>query len=113
MAKVKAPGSFDVIPPMRPALTPEARENQMVYLATELAEKQLREGTASAQVICHYLKLATKEEHIKNRLLEKELELKEAKTEMLRSAKRVEELYANAISAMRTYSGHGESEDDN
>ena len=111
MAKVKASDPSINVPPMRPALTPEARESQMVYLATELAEKQLRDGTASAQVLCHYLKLATKEEHLKNRLLEKELELKEAKTEMLRSAKRVEELYANAISAMRSYSAHGDLDD--
>ena len=39
---------------IRPALTPEARENQMIALAVDLAEKQLLEGTASSQVITHH-----------------------------------------------------------
>ena len=97
---------------MRPALSPEARENQMISLAVDLAEQQLREGTASSQVITHFLKLATQKERIEREILEKQKELITAKTEALQSAKRVEELYADAINAMKKYSGHGGDEED-
>ena len=90
---------------IRPALTPEARENQMIALAVDLAEKQLIEGTASSQVITHYLKLATTKEKIEREILEKQKELIVAKTENLQSAKRIEELYSNALKAMQNYSG--------
>lgn len=95
---------------IRPALTPEARENQLIYLATELAEQQLRDGTASSQVITHYLKLGTSKERIEKEILEKQKELITAKTEALQSNKRIEELYTNAITAMRNYGGHGGEE---
>lgn len=111
MAKVKKVGSEDHIPPSRPALTPEARENQMIALAVDLAEKQLREGTASSQVITHFLKLATTKEQLERQLLEKEVELKQAKTEALQSAKEIKELYGEAIAAMRNYSGNGEQDE--
>ena len=96
---------------IRPALTPEARENQLIYLATELAEQQLRDGTASSQVITHYLKLGSTKEKIEKEILEKQKELISAKTEALQSAKRIEELYANAINAMKSYSGHVEEDE--
>ena len=101
-----------------PALTPEAQEARMVYLATVLAEKQLEEGTASPSVITHYLKLGSTKERIEKEILEKQKELIEAKTEELKSRKRTEELYVDALNAMRIYSGqHGgsvneEDEDD-
>lgn len=97
---------------MRPALSPDARQNQMIALAEDLAEQQLRDGTASSQLITHYLKLATARERLEQQKLEKENELLIAKTNALKSAERVEELYANAISAMRRYSGHGDVDDD-
>lgn len=97
---------------MRPALSPEARENQLIFLATNLAEKQLREGTASSQVITHYLKLGSTKEKIEKEILEKQKDLLVAKTESLQSAKRIEELYANAITAMRQYSGHMSQEEE-
>lgn len=109
VSKSKAAGENDKI---RPALTPEARENQLIYLATNLAEQQLLDGTASSQVITHYLKLGSTKERIEKEILEKQKELIEAKTESLQSAKRIEELYANAITAMRRYSGHGGDTDD-
>ena len=92
----------------RPALSPEARDNQMISLAVNLAEKQLMEGTASSQVITHYLKLAaTRErERIEKDILEEQKKLIAAKTESLQSSKRIEELYANAIEAMHMYGGH-------
>lgn len=97
---------------MRPALTPEARENQLISLAVDLAEKQLQEGTASSQVITHYLKLGSTKERIEKEILEKQKELISAKTESIKSAQRIEELYMNAINAMRSYSGQGGNEDD-
>lgn len=113
MAKVtKSSNTTDNVPKRRPALTPEARENQMISLAVDLAEKQLMEGTASSQVITHYLKLGSTKERIEKEILEKQKELISAKTEALQSAKRVEELYANAISAMRRYSGNGTDEEE-
>ena len=91
---------------MRAALTPEARENQLIYLATNLAEQQLKDGTASSQVITHYLKLGSTKERIEKEILEKQKELISAKTEALQSAKKMEELYTEAIAAMRRYSGN-------
>lgn len=90
---------------IRPATTPEARENQLISLAVDLAERQLLEGTASSQVITHYLKLGSSKEKIEREILEKQKMLIEAKTENLQSSKRIEELYAEAISAMKSYSG--------
>lgn len=96
----------------RPALTPEARENQMISLAVDLAERQLQEGTASSQVITHYLKLGSTKERLEREKLEEENKLLRAKTESLQSQKRVEELYAEALAAMRNYSGQGEPDED-
>lgn len=91
--------------PRRTATTPEGRENQLISLAVDLAEKQLKEGTAPAQIIVHYLKLATNRDKLEQRKLEHENLLTAAKIEALSSAKRVEELYEKALKAMRTYSG--------
>lgn len=110
MAKNK-PEHSGPVPSLRPALTPEARENQLISLATDLAEKQLLEGTASSQVITHYLKLGSTKEKIEKEILEKQKELISAKTEAIQSAKRIESLYADAISAMRKYSGNDDVDD--
>lgn len=93
---------------MKPALTPEARENQLISLAVNLAEQQLREGTASSQVITHYLKLGSTKEKIEKEILEKQKDLIDAKTKAIQSGQRVEEIYARALDAMRRYSGHDE-----
>ena len=89
----------------RPALTPEARENQLIAYAVDLAEKQLREGTASSQVITHYLKLGSSKERLEREKLERENELLRAKAESLQSAQRSEEVYEKALQAMRSYGG--------
>lgn len=98
---------------IRPARSPEARENQMISLAIDLAEKQLMEGTASSQVITHFLKLGSTKEKIEKEILEKQKELIAAKTESLQSAKRMEEMYAEAMSAIRDYRGEHSGSDDN
>lgn len=88
-----------------PPTTPEGRENKLVSLAADLAEQQLREGTASAQVITHYLKLGSSREVLEQERLRHENELLKVKRESIESQKRVEELYRDAIDAMRVYSG--------
>lgn len=92
-------------PKRRPATTPEARENQMVALAHDLAEKQLRDGTASSQVISHYLKLGSSRERLEQERIANEIEMLKKKAEVMESAKRIEEMYGEALNAMRAYSG--------
>ena len=87
----------------RPALTAEGRENQMIALAVDLAEKQLREGTASSQVITHFLKLGSTRERLEQEILEEQKKLVQAKTENLESMKKQEELYNKALAAMTSY----------
>ena len=96
---------------VRPALTPESRENQLIALSVDLAEKQLREGTASSQVITHFLKLGSTKNQLELEKIRHENALLEAKTQSIQSAKRVEELYENALNAMKDYSGHGGTDD--
>jgi hypothetical protein len=89
----------------KPATTPEGRENQLVSEAIDLAEKQIKKGTASSQVITHFLKLGSTRERLEQQRLEHENELTRVKIEALESQKRVEELYMEALSAMRSYAG--------
>lgn len=97
---------------MRPALTPESRENQMISLAVDQAEKQLREGTAPAQIVVHYLKLGTTIAKLEKEKMLAEIELQKAKAKNLDREDASRELYLNAIKAMQKYSGHGEGDVD-
>jgi len=108
MAKTK---SSDSSPRNRPAITTEARENQMISLAVNLAEKQLLDGTASSQVITHYLKLGTVKEKLERERLEEENRLLKAKTKALESAEEVKVLYEDALKAMRNYAGQGDPDE--
>lgn len=112
MKKAVVKPSSDTRKKRRKALSPEARENQLISLAVDLAEQQLLEGTASSQVITHYLKLGSTKERIEKEILEKQKELIEAKTKNLQSAERQDELYKKALDAMRNYSGHGDNNDE-
>lgn len=94
-----------------PANTPEARENQLIAAAVDLAERQLLEGTASPSVITHYLRLASGRERLEREKLERENEVLRAKAEALESNRKTEELYAKAIEAMRSYSGYNTNDD--
>ena len=89
----------------RPATTPEVREQQVVSQAIDLAEQQIQKGTASSQVITHFLKLGSSREQLEQERVRHENELLKVKRESLESAKRVEELYEKAIGAMRAYQG--------
>ena len=91
--------------PRRPATTLEGRENQLISLAADLAEKQLVDGSASSQVITHFLKLASTREQLEQERLQRENLLLSAKVDQLASAKRIEELYETALNAMRQYAG--------
>ena len=92
MKKVKAVSSSDSLRGMRPALTPEARENQMISLAMDLAEQQLRDGTASSQLITEFVKRGSTKAQLEKEILEEQKELMAAKTESMRSAQRIEEM---------------------
>ena len=96
---------------MRPAITPESRENQMIALAMDLVEQRLRDGIASSQETTHFLKQACTKARLENEILEKQKELIAAKTESLQAAKRMEELYTDAIAAMKMYSGNGDPDE--
>lgn len=98
--------------PRRVASTPGARENQLINLAVDLAEKQLRDGTASAQVISHYLKASSTREHLEKQRLAMEVELMEAKKKAIEQSDRMEVLVQQAIDAMRGYQGISYNEED-
>ena len=107
MGRVKVTTETAPVKRVRPALTPEARENQLVSLAVDLAEKQMIEGTASSQVITHYLKLGTMKEKLEREKLRNENELLQAKKEAIKSQKRSDELFEQALKAFGIYSGQG------
>lgn len=96
----------------RPALTPEARENQLISMAYDLVEQRLLDGTATSQETTHFLKLGSTKARLEMEKLEKENNLLVAKKDALDSSKRIEELYSNALEAMKTYSGNKGVEDD-
>lgn len=98
-------------PKSRPATTPEGRENQLIALATDLAETQLREGTASAQVISHYLKMGSPREQMERLKMSYEGQLLQARTDNIASMGRMEELTEKALKAFRAYAGQPDEED--
>ena len=95
-----------------PATTPEGREQQLISMAVDLVERQMLAGTASSQVITHYLKLGSTREQLEQEKLRNENRLAEAKIEAMASAQRVEELYETALNAMRSYSGQEPVDED-
>lgn len=109
MAKVKSISTSTSSKKMRPALTPEAEEGQMISLAMDLVKRRLIEGTASSQETTHFLKLATRTEQLKREQLEEENRLLRAKTTALQSSEEIKALYTEALKAMRTYSGQGDA----
>lgn len=100
-----------VVRRMPAANTPDAREKQLVSLAYDLAEKQILEGTASAQVVAHFLKLGSSRERAEQARIDRDIKLADAKIENLASSARIEALYSEAMDAMRTYQGQESSGD--
>ena len=110
MARVKA-ASSNPLPQMRPALTPEARENQMIALAMDLVEQRLRDGTASSQETTHFLKAASNKNKLEMERLRLENELTAAKTKAISDSAEIKVLYEEALKAMRRYGGHGDDDE--
>ena len=99
-------------PKRAPALSPASKEQYMISLAVDLAEKQMREGTASAQVISHYLKLGTEREMLERVNLERKNDLLTAKTEEIQSNKNTAKLYEDAMQMFKIYQGGGDGNDE-
>ena len=103
--KVITSTSLEDKPPLRPALTPEGRENQLISLSMDLVEQRLRDGTATSQEVVHFLRLGSPRNRLEEMKLKKEIELLEAKKSDLESREKVEELYSEAMKAFGIYSG--------
>lgn len=110
MARIKREKSENVVIP--PAESFEARENQLIALAMDRAEKQIRSGKVSSQVLTHFLRLGTEKASLENEKIKNENEMLKAKVEALRSQQRSEELYQQALNAMRSYAGLDDFEED-
>ena len=110
MARVKSTNQ-SVLPKLRPALSPEARENQMIALAMDLVEQRLRDGTASSQETTHFLKAASQKSKLEVERIKLENELTAAKTKALANAEEIKVLYEEALKAMRRYGGHGDEDE--
>ena len=95
----------------RPAITPEARENQCIALAMDLAEQQLRDGTASSQVITHFLKAVASKSELEKEKIRKENLVLEAKAKAYQSSEEIKALYEDAMNAMRNYTGNGDPDE--
>lgn len=106
MPKTKAAPEIDDIKSLRPALSPEAQENQLIALAYKAVEKKLRDGTASSQEIVHFLKLGSTKERLEKEILAEQKKLIKAKTDNLESNQRIEQMYGEAMEAMKNYGAH-------
>lgn len=87
------------------ASTPEGRENEMIMLAYQEVERRIRDHTATSQELCHFLKMGSEKERLEREKLEVEMELQRVRADSIESGKHMEELYNNAIAAMKIYSG--------
>ena len=112
MKRAKVARSSEALSPSRPALSPEARDGQLISLAYDLVEQRLRDGTATSQETVHFLRMGSMKERLERERLENENILLKAKAEAIESQARVEELYANAIRAMQVYNGTVSEEDE-
>lgn len=95
-----------------PAMSIEANDNEMISLANKCAREQLRNGTASSQIICHYLKMGSERERLAVEQAKADLELTRAKTKSIESSERMESMFARALSAFSDYRGETDSEGD-
>lgn len=112
MPKAKVVKSSNSTRKIRPALSPEARENQLISLAVDLVEQRLLDGTATSQETTHFLKLGSTKNRLELERMKEEIELSRAKRKAIDSGEEMKELYENAIEAMKAYSGHGDSYDE-
>ena len=99
------------VKPLRPKFSEEAEEQQLISLAIERAKEQLQNGTASSQVICHFLKLGSSQSKLEKKILEVQHENIVAKTEAIKAMQRSDELFRDAFSALKSYSGKTDEDD--
>lgn len=111
MAKASTSATKSTQKARRPALSPEARENQMIALAIDLAEQQLIDGTASSQVITHFLKLGTTKAELEKEKLRIENKKTEAQIKSLQNGDEMKKIYEDALKAMRNYQGFGDPDE--
>ena len=102
----------EAVPELRPATSAEEQENRMISLAVSLAEKQLRDGTASAMVTTHFLKLATEKERLEREKLENETKLSLAKIKQMENEVTATQRYEAALRAMKKYTGQEDDENE-
>lgn len=95
-----------------PAKTPEARENQIIAAAWDLAEERILDGTASNALLVQCLRMGSTKERIEKELMSERIRNTKIKTEAIESEKRMDEIYAKALNAMRIYSGRSPYEDE-
>lgn len=112
MPRIAKSANMVDVPIEPPAKNPESREEQLIALAMQRAEEKLRDGTASPQIIVHFLKLGSTRERIEKEILAEQKGLYAAKTKAYEEAKDIKKLYADAIDAIRAYSGNAEVDDD-
>lgn len=96
----------------KPARTPKQRENQIINLVMDVVEQKIIDGTASSQILCHFLKLATEKERLENDKLRGELELAKARVRQIDMQEDLKSLYEGAVSAMRGYRSTNENDEE-
>lgn len=111
MAKGKSKPNDNPAVGMRPGLTPEAEENQIIAMAYNLVKQRISDGSASSQEVTHFLKLGSTKARLENERLIEENKLLRAKTKAIESSEDMKELYAAAIKAMASYQGHGDPDE--
>ena len=87
----------------RRALSLERREDQLISLAYDLVEERIRNGTATSAETVEFLKRGSTKARLEKEIMEEQKKYMKAKTEAMESAKRVEELYSEAMVAFRSY----------
>lgn len=92
----------------RPDFTAAARERRLVGLAYDEAERRLKDGSASSEMICHFLRVGSSKEYLDQQLMAGKIELQQAKTEMYKAQQKSEEMFAKAILAIKSYQGDDE-----
>lgn len=112
MPKRRATEPARVLPPLKPALTAESREGQLIALAMDRVEDRIRNNQASSQELVHFLKLASEKEKLEREKLENECIMLQAKVKALEAQTRNEELFQQVMTVMKKYSGYGDEDDD-
>ena len=112
MPKRRAAEPTTVLPKLRPALTAESREGQLIALAMDRVDDRIRNNQASSQELVHFLRLGTEKEKLEREKLQNENIMLQAKVKALEAQAKNEELFGRVMAAMKRYSGHEDEDDD-